>query len=242
MLQVIPAHVDPQVRGGGVVRLGDHLLGQGGLGPGQVPMLLLGLAEQRAEDGHLDHAGRVEVDRAVEPALQSPAGIIDAHRDGRHPAAQGPVDIVVQPGRERGMGRRPAADRPSCGVGRRGQQRHRDQSDQDRRDSRDQNAPAFHRHPSVPAGKPVNPRKDVPRICSARNKRPRGRSGFSGRRVPRTGPRAGWDSGTGSPRRPGAWGSPGYWSGAPPRPRPGRRAAAGRAPVARADPGGRPPR
>jgi len=92
----------------------------------------------------------------------------------------------------------------------------------------------------------VHPRQRGPvrlgPLQAARHPGGRGRCpapGLSGTRVLRRAPRAGWRVGTGSLRRPGAWGPPGYWSGARPRPRPGPGAGVGRGREARAGPGGR---
>src|SRR5437870_606167 len=67
VLKVAPPQLGPQRRGGPVVRPGDHRVGLGGLGIGQVPVLVQRLAQQGAEDGDLHHAGRVEVPGAVQP-------------------------------------------------------------------------------------------------------------------------------------------------------------------------------
>ena len=47
----------PQRGRGGIVRPGDHRPQPGHLGAGQEPVLVQGLTQERAEDGHLDHAG-----------------------------------------------------------------------------------------------------------------------------------------------------------------------------------------
>ena len=117
VLQPGPPGLGPQRGRGAIVRPGDHRPGQRPLGPGERPVLRLGLAEQRAQDDDLHHAGRVKVRPAVEPAHHPRPGVVDLHRDEGDPIAprglHGPAD-PAPPAPDGRTTRRCPSRRPPC--------------------------------------------------------------------------------------------------------------------------------